>query len=121
MSMTKERLEERFKASCVHDDEEREIYELALKGLESEGFGINEALIIIADLRDQLAAAQTELEALRKDKERLERALERIGFYFYLSGNGIHQHIADKVLLVLRGKTIDEACKDAAIASGVGE
>jgi hypothetical protein len=67
-----------------------------------------ERLSRIEDIRE----VKEQLTTALADKRRLSEALDKIGFYF--AGTENH-HIADKISMVLSGKTIDEAIR-AAIA-----
>lgn len=59
-------------------------------------------------LEAQLTTAQQEIAELKRDKERLERALDKIGFYH--AGTD-HNHISELVLKVLKGADTDSAMK----------
>lgn len=54
--------------------------------------------------KSEWTTLQAQLAELQRDKQRLEEALNRIGFYF---AGTEHQHVADKVLSVLGGASID--------------
>jgi hypothetical protein len=65
-------------------------------------------------LREEYNELARKHAAAVHDIERLTDAVNRIGFYF--AGNKEHHHVSEKCLGVLAGKTITQACEDAAKA-----
>lgn len=64
---------------------------------------------------EEKEALRARAESAEKNSNRLTNALDRVGFYF--AGNDEYNHVSDKILAVLGGKTIDEACRASIAAS----